>query len=382
MSDKILFEFFAGGGMARLGLGPSWTCAFANDFDRQKAAAYKDNFPGAHLREEDVNALYLSDLPAASPTLVWSSFPCQDLSLAGARKGLKGERSSAFHGFWDLVTALACDNRAPEILVLENVAGLVTANGGQDFTAIVNAIARAGYSVSALMIDAQSFTPQSRRRIFLFGFKTAPTELFGDTPPPSAETPAALIKAAKALPSKTRAQWRWLTPRPHTKRNVTLADILEPDATWLDKSDANKLFNAMAPTQKKRLEERLQSGARFIGAGFRRIRKEDGKRVQRFEVRFDDIAGCLRTPAGGSSRQFIVEVDKGAARARLLTPREAARLMGLPDEYRLPASATAALKLSGDGVCVPAVQWINEAILTPALNAAQAKALPKDNKAA
>ena len=89
--------------------------------------------------------------------------------------------------------------------------------------------------------------------------------------------------------------------------------------------------------------------------------------MQRFEARFDGVAGCLRTPAGGSSRQIIVAVDKGAVRTRLMSPREAARLMGLPEDYMLPASTTAALKLCGDGVCVPVVSWLAGAVFEPAL---------------
>ena len=57
-----------------------------------------------------------------------------------------------------------------------------------------------------------------------------------------------------------------------------------------------------------------------------------------------------------------------------MTPREAARLMGLPEEYRLPKSTTAALKLCGDGVCVPVVQWLSENILAPSLRRRARKA--------
>jgi DNA (cytosine-5)-methyltransferase 1 len=111
-----------------------------------------------------------------------------------------------------------------------------------------------------------------------------------------------------------------------------------------------------------------------VGAAFRRIRVEDGVRVQRLEARFDGLAGCLRTPAGGSSRQMLLLLDDGKVRARLLNPREAARLMGLSEDYRLPQRANAALKLCGDGVAVPVVRWIAEEILEPALAAKAAAA--------
>ena len=92
--------------MARLGLGDGWTCAFANDFDSSKAAAYRENFTdaGAHFVEGDVWGLTTQDLPGRAD-LAWASSPCQDFSLAGGRAGLAGGRSSAFYGFWKLIEA-------------------------------------------------------------------------------------------------------------------------------------------------------------------------------------------------------------------------------------------------------------------------------------
>jgi len=76
------YEFFAGGGMARAGLGGNWQCLFANDFDPKKAASYAANWGADHLHVGDVAALTTDDLPGEAD-LAWASFPCQDLSLAG-----------------------------------------------------------------------------------------------------------------------------------------------------------------------------------------------------------------------------------------------------------------------------------------------------------
>ena len=103
---------------------------------------------------------------------------------------------------------------------------------------------------------------------------------------------------------------------------------------------------------------------KMVGALYRRTRNG----VQRAEVRFDDVAGCLRTPAGGSSRQLILVVEKGKVRSRLISSRETARLMGLPDEYRLPENYNEAYHLTGDGVVVPVVRFIAEHILEPILD--------------
>ena len=117
-------EFFAGGGMARLGLGARWDCAFANDFDPVKAATYRANFAdaGDHFHEGDVWKLGAGDLPGRAD-LAWASSPCQDFSLAGARAGLAGGRSGAFFGFWRLIEGLAAEGRAPRAIVIENVEG-------------------------------------------------------------------------------------------------------------------------------------------------------------------------------------------------------------------------------------------------------------------
>ena len=101
------FEFFAGGGMVRAGLGAAWQCTFANDFDPKKARSYETNWGGAELLEADVGTIAAKDLPPATPDLIWGSFPCQDLSLAGDGAGLAGNRSGSFWPFWRLVSRCA-----------------------------------------------------------------------------------------------------------------------------------------------------------------------------------------------------------------------------------------------------------------------------------
>ncbi len=131
----------------------------------------------------------------------------------------------------------------------------------------------------------------------------------------------------------------------------------------------------MAPLHAAKLDAARASGARQVGALFRRTRVESGRSVQRAEVRFDGLAGCLRTPRGGSSRQILLIVDGGRVRTRLLTGREGARLMGLPEDYRLPRSATGALHVMGDGVAVPVVRFLAERLIEPLLlNAGRAAA--------
>ena len=360
------YEFFAGGGMARLGLGAGWECLFANDFDAMKTAAYRANFGDGHLHEGDVWQASPHDLPGRAD-LAWASSPCQDLSLAGARAGLTGGRSSAFFGFWWLMQALAGQDRAPRIVAIENVSGLFTSHGGRDFEAVCAALAGAGYRFGALEIDAADFTPQSRVRCVIVATSTDPDGLTG------APTTGRNVAEARArLPAALASRWiDWRLPAA-PRRNADLAAVLEPDdaVEWRSPAETQALIGLMDDLHRRRLETVLASGERRVGAAFRRMRQ--GR--QRTEARWDGLAGCLRTPGGGSSRQFLLIAEAGEVRSRLLTPREAARLMGLPESYRLPASANAGLHLAGDGVVVPVVRHLAEAILEPLLDGRSAKA--------
>lgn len=360
------YEFFAGGGMARLGLGPAWACAFANDFDPLKAATYRANFADAdaHFHQGDVWAIDPAALPPHAD-LAWASSPCQDFSLAGARAGLAGGRSSAFFGFWRLVQALG--DAAPRAIVIENVTGLLSSHGGADFTALCQALADQGYAFGALEIDAARFTPQSRPRVFVIATREPPApSLSGDSPFHT----RAVREAHARLPEDLTRRWIWWRGAAPAARNTDLAALLEPDAAvaWHGQDKTERLLALMAPPHLAKIEAARASGTRQVGAVFRRMRVEDGQRVQRAEIRFDSLAGCLRTPRGGSSRQTLVVVERGEVRSRLVSPREGARLMGLPDSYALPRAATGALHVVGDGVVVPVVRWLAEQILEPLLD--------------
>jgi DNA (cytosine-5)-methyltransferase 1 len=352
--------------MARAGLGEGWACLFANDFDPLKARTYRANWPGEPLAEGDVWKIAPADLPGRAD-LAWASSPCQDFSLAGGRAGLKGGRSSALFGFWRLIEALDAEGRAPRALVIENVTGLLSSHGGADFAALAAALASRGYRFGALEIDAVAFLPQSRPRVFVLATREPPAPgLLGE----SAFHSPAVRAAHAALPERLQAHWLWWSPGAPPRRNTTLADLLEPDAaaSWHRPDQTRRLLSLMAPLHAAKVEAARTAGERKVGAVFRRTRMEDGLRMQRSEVRFDGLAGCLRTPRGGSSRQILMVVDGGEVRTRLLTGREGARLMGLPDDYVLPKAATGALQVVGDGVAVPVVRFLAERLIEPLLS--------------
>jgi DNA (cytosine-5)-methyltransferase 1 len=368
------YEFFAGGGMARAGLGARWRCAFANDIDPKKAAVYAANWGGKELVIGDVAKLAVADLPAAAD-LAWASFPCQDLSLAGAGAGLDGKRSGTFWPFWQLIRQLKDEGRAPALVVLENVRGALNSHEGQDFAAIAAALASADYQFGAVLIDAIDFLPQSRPRLFIIAVHAGlhvPAELLA-AGPQSKWQPACLLKAHGKLSVQAAAHWLWWALPTPPQRRVCLSDLIEEQpqgVRWHTPEETRRLLAMMSEINLAKLRNAKAAGRRMIGGIYKRTRSDSlGRKVQRAEVRFDNVSGCLRTPMGGSSRQTILIVEGEAVRSRLLSPREAARLMGLPEHYQLPANYNEAYHLAGDGVAVPVVRFLAEHLLEPLLAA-------------
>lgn len=362
--------------MARAGLGSGWRCDFANDFDLMKTKAYAANWGADHLLHADVATVKTSDLPGVAD-LAWASFPCQDLSLAGDYAGLGRAasavmtRSGTFWPFWALIERLSRERRSPRIIVLENVIGVLTSNSGRDFAAIASALSKTGYLFGALVANASLFVPQSRPRVFFIAVRkneNIPRNLT-ESFPQGPWYPPALIKAHSNLSKDAHRNWVWWNLATPQARKVVFADLIEEsptDVTWHSPAETKKLLDMMSTVNKAKVSAAKKLKTRVVGGVYKRTRLDpDGMKRQRAEVRFDNVAGCLRTPAGGSSRQTILIVESESVRSRLLSPREAARLMGLDDSYVLPARYNDAYHVAGDGVCVPVVRYLAENILEP-----------------
>lgn len=376
---NTFYEFFAGGGMARAGLGDQWQCLLSNDISAVKAHSYAANWAADDLIVRDIYDLKLVEIPGCGD-LAWGSFPCQDLSLAGAGVGLRGERSGAFWGFWGIVQGLNKERRKPKIVVLENVFGALTSHDGRDFELIAKAVAKEGYIVGAMVVDAVHFVPQSRPRVFIIGVDASlniPKSTFVAAPSP-AWHPAALIRAHHSLPRKIKESWRWWSMPAPQSPVASLDDLIEmepPDVQWHTMEQTAKILAMMAPLHRRKVMEAQGHGRLKVGTIYKRTRHG----IQRAEVRFDGIAGCLRTPSGGSSRQTIMVVNGSSVRTRLISSREAARLMGLPEHYVLPRRYNEAYHLLGDGVVVPVVSHLEQHLFSPILaaNRASVRGVPK-----
>ncbi len=175
------------------------------------------------------------------------------------------------------------------------------------------------------------------------------------------------------MPPKAKRNWVWWdigTPAPRTSTFSDLVEDIPTGVKWRTAAHTQYLLDLMTPLHRQKVARAMTSGRRTVGTIYRRTRPdENGAKRQRAEARFDDIAGCLRTPAGGSSRQTILVVDGDSVRSRLLSPREAARLMGLSETYRLPERYNDAYHVCGDGVCVPVVSHVATKVLERLLGA-------------
>lgn len=379
-----VLEFFAGIGLARMGLERAgFHVAWANDFEPKKKAMYDGQFPGAgagagagahEYALGDIGAVAAADLPAGA-AVAWASSPCTDLSLAGGRAGLGGGQSGTFWHFIELLRDLG-DERPP-VAVLENVVGLASSNGGDDLTAAIRAFNELGYSVDVLMLDARRFVPQSRPRLFLVAAIHPPAVSAGRGNAGQGSGAKNGSSAAFAS-SQLRPDWlEWVfsdktlvthraelpaAPEPLTSGFSALTEAMPArDERWWDAERTAAFVASLSETQLQRVNAlRKVPGTRFRTA-YRRTRH--GRPV--WEVRPDDIAGCLRTARGGSSKQAVVKLGNGKLQVRWMTPLEYARLMGAGDYKLGSAPATQVLFGFGDAVAVPAVEWLGEHYLAP-----------------
>jgi len=365
--SKSFAEFFAGIGLMRIGLERAgWRVAFANDIDPVKESIYQAHFNDTdeHFLLGDIHQVDAGIIPKVS--LATASFPCTDLSLAGRREGLSGKHSSAFWGFVNVLEDM--EDSRPPIVLLENVEGFLTSNKGQDFKVALIALNNLGYSVDAFVIDAVRFVPQSRVRLFVVGSRlpTKPMEVN--------ESQLSLFYGSNLRPKKlidfilnnTNIQWsiRELPslPKSTTHLSEIIEDIPEDSKSWWNEDRVQYLLNQTFDRHRVLIEVAKTGNEYTYFTAFRRER--EGRSMA--EIRSDGIAGCLRTPKGGSARQILLCVGKGQIKIRLLSPRECARLMGA-DDYAISGNINQALFGFGDAVCVPVVTWIAENYLNPLL---------------
>jgi DNA (cytosine-5)-methyltransferase 1 len=362
-------EYFAGIGLVRLGLEKAgWEVIFANDWAADKFKMYSGYFTNSSqdYQVKDIFSISPTDIP--NTLLATASFPCIDLSLAGNFQGIQGQYSSAF---WGWINILKHQVKKPKLILLENVPGWLNSNNGQDFRLTIQALNKLGYVCDVYAINAAYFLPQSRNRIFVIGVQTS-------YPHQNLET---FINRSASLKSKTLEKvvtanldlkWHFLQvpslpKQVKTGLNTLVENLADHDNRWWSEDEVQRHLQMMSPVNLNYLKKLQNLPHDSYCTMYRRVREG----TQRAELRKDGIAGCLRTARGGSSRQMLVKVGQNKIKMRLMTPREYARLQGVPDNYPLPSSLNQALTGFGDAVCVPVITWIAENILNPLVKSIQ-----------
>lgn len=372
-SSATFLEFFAGIGLTHLGLSDfGWKCLYANDIEAKKKKMYEDLFGKAeYYQVEDIwnTSRIMSMIPSKRASLATASFPCVDLSLAGNLKGFEGEQSGTFYGFLKVLKALKRVDLHPQALLVENVPGFLSSHDGKFFRIALRSLSKLGYHLDAFVVDAKHFVPQSRQRLFIVGFlgellESVPARISANTfqlttkESDPARPPKLLDALRKTLPT---ARWVPLEMPTLPRQKDDLRCLVDTDEAqdWWNAALVNKHLAEMHSGHLDRIHRLQVSKSLSVGTIYRRVR--EGR--SRSEIRTDGIAGCLRTPRGGSSKQIVFVAGRGSIRMRWMSPREYARLQGCPN-FPINVDRNDALFGFGDAVCVPVISWIAENILS------------------
>lgn len=374
MSQPSVAEFFAGIGLVRSGMeAAGFEVVWANDISSMKQAVYAANFDADHYRLCDVRDIRGDAVPEVD--VATASFPCIDLSLAGRRRGLAGEQSGLYFEFVRVLAEMG--KRRPAAVLIENVPSFISSRGGRDLHDALEALNRLGYVCDLAIVDSRWFVPQSRKRLFVLGWRDiggrsgAPrlSVVEGDEAAEATRTDALRPPSLrKFLDASGQLELAQFVDGCLPVVQVRLADVVEhlgaDDERWWDERRLAAFDRTLPERHEIRIAELEDQNLTTWRTAYRRTRR--GKAV--WEVRADEIAGCLRTARGGSSRQALVEVHDGTHRVRWMTAREYARLQGVPDEFDIsPVTESQALFGFGDAVTVPVITWIAARLLAPAL---------------
>lgn len=350
-------EFFAGIGLVRQALAQaSIDVVWANDIEECKRDIYAENFGDDHFHLGDVRDVRGADIPDID--VATASFPCTDLSLAGNRKGIREGESSMF---WEFARVLEeMGERRPRAVLLENVPGFATSKGGRDLRDALAELNGLGYSCDVMVLNASRFVPQSRQRLFIVGVQG---EVQSSPVEGSPLRPAWIVDLFSAPGSGLRLHCH--TPPLPAAPDVSFGSVADrlPHSSplWWEAARLAAFIDSLSPLQRERLDAMRRGRRLQWRTAYRRTRAG----VAVWEIRNDELAGCLRTARGGSSKQAVVEAGNGKVRVRWMTASEYAALQGAPGFLFSSVTENKALFGFGDAVCVPVVAWLATAYLAP-----------------
>jgi len=301
MAKEAKFTFidlFAGiGGMRQAFERHGGKCVFSSEWDKFAQITYQTNFK--EMPHGDITKISNGDIPAHDVLL--AGFPCQPFSHAGLKKGFDDTRGTLFFD-----VARIIKDKKPSLALLENVKGFKNHDGGRTFKTIVEVLNEIGYDVFAKVLNASDFgLPQNRERIYIV-----------------------------CVNRRKIKQRDFEFPKP-TKKETRVGDILEPHT---DKKYvlSNKLWNG----HKRRLKEHRERGNGFGYSLF----TPNSIRTSTISARYYKDGSEVLIATRGNPRK--------------ITPREAARLQGFPESFKIPVSDTQAYKQFGNSVAINVVAAI------------------------
>jgi len=295
MKNFKFIDLFAGIGGIRIPFEEiGGSCVFTSEFDKFSQQTYEANF--GEMPSGDITLINEKEIP--SHDVLLGGFPCQAFSNAGLKRGFDDTRGTLF---FDIARILKYHQ--PKAFLLENVKGLRGHNGGETLKTIVRVLNDMDYNLSIDVLNAKHFgLPQNRERIFIIGFKDVVNFQFPKAP----MTPTRL---GSILHKKTSDQY-------------TISDRI-----W-----------ASHQSRKER--------ARAKGNGF-------GYSLFNRDAIYTSTISARYYKDG--SEILIEQKDKNP---RMLTPREAARLQGFPEDFVIPVSKGQAYKQFGNSVSVNVIRAI------------------------
>lgn len=288
-------------GFERAGMSCAWQC----EIDVKCQEVLQKHFTGAKLYD-DVRTITAGN--TESVDLICGGFPCQDVSVAGKRKGLAGDRSGLWFEFHRILSELK-----PKWVVIENVPGLLSSNRGRDFAVILSGLADIGYMSAWRVLDSQYFgVAQRRRRVFLIAS-------LGNG------------SAAEVLFESEGVRWH---PPARTEAGQGTAGTVEGNTTLgFDLAQITSKLNYSNPKQGD-----PQPPLNCAAQGF---------------IAYENH------PVGQADNNVISQ----AHGVRRLTPTECARLQGFPDDWNDWLSDSARYKQFGNAVTVNVAEWIGKRIM-------------------
>ena len=341
-------------GLKRSGVKVNWHGY--SDIDKFANQVFKRRFPNA----EDLGSITeikSDELPRID--LVTFGFPCQDLSQAGRRAGLQGERSGLFYEAMRIIR-----DKRPKYFIFENVKGVFSSNKGEDFTIILQEVADSGYDGQWQLLNTRWFLPQNRERLYFVGHvrgrsrpKVFPIEENGR------ENCCCRRKDETKISQAPSREYGWKDVSP----TLCARDYKDPKLVKIGKvcdGDAGRVFDPSgiacclkalggglgAKTglykvkyNNKQLNETLEKND---------LKEDDVKALDLYNRKAQDVSPTLTDPSHTSLRLF----EK--SKIRKLTPVECCRLQGFPDDWNEGLSDTQRYKQMGNAVSVPVVETI------------------------